>query len=559
MLLQVKFIPPACTCTCTCTPDQLSTADEVAYRLLHCACTCTREPLHHSLSAGVIQHPPGARHCYVVPGGMKLEQFLRAYPFAVQTDRWVVTTKGVYSLKPACTGPRSDGGACESCSPLGSDPGMLRLLERATTNPNGTHLSQLGIGKLADRCRQLVVQLKERRKNTLNTLRNCATLDRQVSVYKQLVAAIASPDAPPRVGRVLEQLVHRGKSLSYILDVLTGAVAYCPTYSQNEKQMALLYLKLGGSGLIFASNQARVSCSSDTASRAIEVGHVKYGTTITADEICERLPSDIEYCGWTLAIDEVAAEGCIRPQVCKHQQGSFKLLGFCVKHAGDSVTVNSEANLLALQQRLLDGEIHRITVATVVVLVPHSKRYYSGIPILLFGSCNRFTADFMSRMIGGICDVWCESELPRVCGHIMGIGADGDSRRALAHARAVNNEMTMAVWLTGVDYELAAWGALNVDPPHLVKRLRYALLVTSMLMLTGKKVNAALIRHLGNTLELRFRDSAYNAKDKQHVGYAMEVLQNVGRIVVAMDADEAPHDPTRTVLPDLRILSHIFT
>ena len=29
--------------------------------------------------------------------------------------------------------------------------------------------------------------------------------------------------------------------------------------------------------------------------------------------------------------------------------------------------------------------------------------------------------------------------------------------------------------------------------------------------------------------------------------------------MVAMDADEAPHDPTRTVLPDLRILSHIFT
>ena len=159
----------------------------------------------------------------------------------------------------------------------------------------------------------------------------------------------------------------------------------------------------------------------------------------------------------------------------------------------------------------------------------------------------------MSRMIGGICDVWCESELLRACGHIMGIGADGDSRRALAHARAVNNEMTMAVWLTGVDYELAAWGALNRDPPHLVKRLRYALLVTSMSMLTGKKVNAALIRHLGNTLELRFRDSAYNAKDKQHIGYAMEVLQDVGRIVVAMDADEAPHDPTRTVLPDLRV------
>ena len=38
-------MPPACTCTCT--PDQLTTADEVAYRLLHCAhtCTCTREQL----------------------------------------------------------------------------------------------------------------------------------------------------------------------------------------------------------------------------------------------------------------------------------------------------------------------------------------------------------------------------------------------------------------------------------------------------------------------------------------------------------------------------------
>ena len=107
----------------------------------------------------------------------------------------------------------------------------------------------------------------------------------------------------------------------------------------------------------------------------------------------------------------------------------------------------------------------------------------------------------------------------------------------------------MVIRLTGIDYQLAPWGALNLDPPHLVKRLRYALLVSSIVMLTGKKVNGAFLCY---ALELKSRDAAYNPKDKQHAGYALEVLNDVSRIVVAMDADETlPDPPARVVLDDL--------
>ena len=121
-------------------------------------------------------------------------------------------------------------------------------------------------------------KMKERNKNTLNTLRRYATLDRrvlwpclpslsgqwetntinlcvslQVSTYKQFVAALASPNAPPRVGRIMEQLVHQDRSMSYILDVLVGAADYFSDFFRNEKQLSILYLKVGGSGLIHAT------------------------------------------------------------------------------------------------------------------------------------------------------------------------------------------------------------------------------------------------------------------------------------------------------------------
>ena len=84
--------------------------------------------------------------------------------------------------------------------------------------------------------------------------------------------------------------------------------------------------------------------------------------------------------------------------------------------------------------------------------------------------------------------------------------------------------------------------------------------MSSMVLLTGKKANAPLLRYLGKTLELKFRHAAYNAKDKQHVGYALEVSKDVGRIVVAMDKDDGLLDPpARVVLADLRLSDRICT
>ena len=99
----------------------------------------------------------------------------------------------------------------------------------------------------------------------------------------------------------------------WLVDVLTGAMKYTPTFSADEKQMGILYLKLGGNGLIYATNQAGASPSTDTVARAIATTHVPCTTAVTEEDLTTIVPEDIWYCAWTIPLDEVAVDGCIRP------------------------------------------------------------------------------------------------------------------------------------------------------------------------------------------------------------------------------------------------------
>ena len=93
---------------------------------------------------------------------------------------------------------------------------------------------------MAERCRTLAECLQERKKTTLNSLGRCASLDKQVALYKQMMSAIADLNGLCAVPHMLEQLLWQGRSLRRIVGLLTGAMKYSPMFSSEQKQICIL-------------------------------------------------------------------------------------------------------------------------------------------------------------------------------------------------------------------------------------------------------------------------------------------------------------------------------
>ena len=183
----------------------------------------------------------------------------------------------------------------------------------------------------------------------LNKIHECAVLDRQVDTYKKVPFLMAQPDAPPRLGHILNVLVHCGHSASYILDVLEQVgTTYTLHYTRKEKQMAYC---IGNwvATLAYTSNHARISPSADRCAPLLKECAVTYGPEPSAEDIHAHLPPDLPFCAFLLSIDEVKMEGDIRPM--RHESGACRLLGFSHEHAGN-VIVKCENDVIALKNKL---------------------------------------------------------------------------------------------------------------------------------------------------------------------------------------------------------------
>ena len=147
------------------------------------------------------------RYFCVIPQRCTLVQYLLAYHCAVHsypkfTCGWVATTCGVQH--PQCSGCTKNGDPYAVCEGLATHGPLLQLLAHGASPPKTMHLTRLGFGALADQCRTLAERLHERKKNSVSTLRRCASLDKQVALCKQIVTAIADLKRPRCVPRILD-------------------------------------------------------------------------------------------------------------------------------------------------------------------------------------------------------------------------------------------------------------------------------------------------------------------------------------------------------------------
>ena len=144
-------------------------------------------------------------------------------------------------------------------------------------------------------------------------------------------------------------------------------------------------------------------------------------------------------------------------------------------------------------------------------------------------------------------------------GCIVGVGTDADSRRVLAQQLSIPLGFKMELLLVGVDVNMAPWGGTIYDPSHLLKRVRTLVLLHGMVLEVGHPINGETLRVLGNAGGVQFlNQSMFNPKDKQHVEYALQLLQCVTCVGVALQSTEDVANVLARVQPDLILLGCIF-
>ena len=217
----------------------------------------------------------------------------------------------------------------------------------------------------------------------------------------------------------------------------------------------------------------------------------------------------------------------------------------CAFHCGP-VDLRSEDDAYNLPQKLLDGTVHRATVGTVVLLVLMNEKYHRGFPLMLYGSCNRFDCDMMVDLLTGIT---CAFESPELAarGRIMGLGTDGDARRAAAHIRCLAPSSEAVVVLPGMDQYRTPWGITNFDSPHLTKRIRNALLSVGMVLECGHIICVATIRQLAEALRIEVLQAAYVVRDRMNVALAIKLLRQIGIIARLLADAEVRQNLGRTI------------
>ena len=84
------------------------------------------------------------------------------------------------------------------------------------------------------------------------------------------------------------------------------------------------------------------------------------------------------------------------------------LYEFCMDHGG-VLEIQSEGDLLAFRQHVEDGTIQRASVRAVWLIVPMQCEVHSGIPFLMYDSCNMFAWQDMQHMLQHTYTTWAQS------------------------------------------------------------------------------------------------------------------------------------------------------
>ncbi|CAN0315596.1 unnamed protein product, partial [Scytosiphon promiscuus] len=257
----------------------------------------------------------------------------------------------------------------------------------------------MSLRQSADRSTQWKEMFNKERLHGFNLIRKTHSLTQKVDLYKQVLICLAEKKVTG-ARRLLSSALREGRSTKAILLQLEKAFTgkYKATgFSDEEFDIAILALRLGGQALLYTLSQAEGFLGVSTVYEKMRDTTIRFALCATTEESClaravamnlERLLPlwHGEKRIFMLQMDEIAVEQ--RARYCKETD---EILGLCVQHTDPSLTKFSIDNLERISQSLGrdadKGGMHIGHEASVIAISALGAKAHHAYPVVVFAGC----------------------------------------------------------------------------------------------------------------------------------------------------------------------------
>ena len=453
-----------------------------------------------------------------------------------------------------CKGTVSVASVCDLCANLQYNTKLMKALDKgsrdyATFTPDEKKINDsfLSMTQLMSRAAELRAAKDQSRMHALNLQRKCNVALRTSSDRQRLIVAFANADVP-RLRYLIRSSLQAGRSPASMIGLIQDAVAgerKIFQFSEKERDIAFLVLKLGGPKLLHAVSRANgLPNLSVTKERGRTARfHVKDIFDVSVVDANLRAFSSVmdgfADVPCSLMVDEIALERAVR-----FDAHSNLPVGFCSEHVGAPEPLTSYTQLVALKARVDDGDLHVACEATVIAVAPHRADANAAIPLVIVPTCKsklddagRSMAERQRSMLAAVIRKLRERKL-----RVTTITSDGDGARrqafhTLTNCSSIDANSPLFALLKDLKLLCLACGEFELsaryDDKHNAKRFRQRLKCLTGWVVYQTKMTGATLAKLCEDLGLEFDTGLLNPEDGQNVRAAVKLIKILGIIANA--------------------------
>ncbi|TCD63849.1 hypothetical protein EIP91_004891 [Steccherinum ochraceum] len=441
-----------------------------------------------------------------------------------------------------------DGQACGECQALSSTVQTLATL--AQSAPAHTNHKWLTHEQLCALAASQSAKLKDEKLKTLKLSRQVNSLADKLSEYKRFVMAVATNDFP-RLKQLVGQCLKQGTGISSIVSQLERCIRgvyQARGYTNNDTDISLLVLRLGGRKLLYAMAQYLKIPSVRTLGRLTAFTRIMPSPgfpklseiTFNIKEIfLSTLPHSHQEgfkprTGVSILWDEISQE-----EVACYFPHSDSVGGLCREHAdGMNTRLLSFEHAVDIARKLESGEVHYGKEASVIAIASFDDRIRGAFPIVVSPTCKAEKVDRAKEIYGFVRTGWA-AVAQQYFGIIWTFASDGDAnRRKLVYEELMKHQIgpdhTLYKFLGGLaglnlfvgDGDITG----DFDWKHEIKRMARLVRTQDGMNISNTVVNMEIFtRQLNRVPTLSQLDvqRLMNPADSQDVPRAIEFLNGV--------------------------------
>ena len=414
-----------------------------------------------------------------------------------------------------------------NCNKIQYNSNFKSILERAKVIQKHTNYRFLSYEQLNQVLEQKNQKINDIILKQLNLMKANLILNNKNSDFKRFVQLISTEDFP-RLSRLLKASINHGDSVHSIIDKLKKSINHLyksKKFTEKEIDLGILTLRIGGSRLLYAFNQANLLPSSSYIYKALQSScRIEFDYNKSYDEIIKANISKFfsnQKSFYSIKLDEIA----ISPRV-RWCPETNQIIGTCYnhKHEVENYEFLNWLNLEEIKSKLEQDKIHIAKECLVISITNLTSNDHTPKPIICIPICSHENGHLVSDIIRCIITEFKRLNPNSV---IVNLATDGDlnRRKMLNKYREANqeNHILSQLKLFPQNFLLGKFG-INFDPKHLVKRLRGIIISDKRsITLIKRPINKsilAMIYQNHNKIE-----TLINVKDHQNVPLAVQLLE----------------------------------